>query len=212
MERNDVEIGHRETVFRGCFKVDRYRLRHRLFEGGWSPPLVREVFERGHAVAVIPYDPVLDRLVLIEQFRIGPLAAALTSPWFSADLSPWLLEIVAGIIDEGESPEDVARRETREEAGCHVSELIPVCHVFASPGALTESVRIYCGRVDASEAGGIHGIDHEHEDIRVLTVAADEAFRWLDEGRFVNITALAALQWFRINHGSVRASWCASRP
>lgn len=207
-DKADIEIEEREPVFSGYFRVDRYRLRHRLFAGGWSDSMGREVFERGHAVAVILYDPDLDRLVLIHQFRVGALAALNSEPHLEGAFTPWLLEVVAGIIDDGESPETVARREAVEEAGCEISQIEPVCRFLLSPGVTSESITLFCGRVQAHAVGGIHGLDAEHEDIRVFTVAVDEAFRWLDEGRFANATALIAMQWFRLNHAALRRRWC----
>lgn len=204
---DDVEVESRETVFSGYFRVDQYRLRHRLFAGGWSGAVGREVFERGHAVAVILYDPDRDLLVLIEQFRIGAFAALASQPHLEGTMTPWLLEVVAGIIDEGESPETVARREAMEEAGCEILELEPVCRFLLSPGVMTESLELFCGRVDAGGVGGIHGLEDEHEDIRVLAVPVGEAFRWLDEGRFVNATALVAMLWFRLHHEDLRRRW-----
>ncbi|TVR84021.1 MAG: NUDIX domain-containing protein [Rhodospirillales bacterium] len=206
MTRDDVEVLEEDVGYQGIFRVDRYRLRHCLYAGGWSAPMAREVFERGHAVAVIPFDPVRDRLVLIEQFRAGAFAAART-PWFAEDFSPWLLEVVAGIIDEGETPEQVAKRETLEEIGCTVHDLVPVCRTLASPGACSESVAIFCGRIDADEATAFAGMVHEHEDIRVLVVSPEEAFQWLDQGRIVNATTLVALHWFRTHHPHLRESW-----
>ena len=131
--RDDVEVVEKTTPYDGYFKLDIYRLKHKLFEGGWSGEMTREIFERGHAVSVLPYDPVLDHVVLIEQFRPGAYAA-LASDWFDGDASPWLIECVAGIIEKGEDPEDVARRETVEETGCRLGEIIPVCHYLSSPG------------------------------------------------------------------------------
>jgi ADP-ribose pyrophosphatase len=125
LSRDDVEILDTETLWKGFFRMDRVRLRHRLFAGGWGQPITREVFERGHAAALLPYDPVRDEVVLIEQFR----AAAMT-----AGAEPWLVEIVAGIIEDGETAEDVARRETVEEAGCEVTDIVPVMDVFTTPG------------------------------------------------------------------------------
>lgn len=206
MTHDDVELLEYETSYAGYFRIDSYRLRHRLYDGGWSRPMRREVFERGHAVAVILYDPEKDHLVIIEQFRIG-VYAALREPGFPQHLSPWLLEIVAGIIDDGEEPEEVARRESVEEAGCDVLEMVPVCHVMLSPGASSESVRIYCARVHAPTTHEIQGLEEEHEDIRVLSVASDEVFRWLDAGRFINGTSVLALQWFRANREQIRARW-----
>ncbi|MBL8658821.1 MAG: NUDIX domain-containing protein [Rhodospirillales bacterium] len=209
IREDDVEVESCETAFSGYYRVDRYRLRHRLFAGGRSGSMGREVFERGHAVAVLLYDPILDRLVLIEQFRIGAFVAAGAEAHLDGAFGPWLFEIVAGIIDEGETPEAVARREAMEEAGCVVGEMEPVCRFLTSPGVTSESITLFCGRVDAEGVGGVHGLEVEHEDIRVFTVTSDEAFRWLAEGRFANATALIAMQWFRLNREAVRRKWLA---
>ncbi|MFQ5764717.1 MAG: NUDIX domain-containing protein, partial [Rhodospirillales bacterium] len=162
----------------------------------------------GHVVAVQLYDPVLDQLVLIEQFRPGAYAA-LASDWFENDASPWLVECVAGIIEKGEDPEDVARREVLEETGCAVEDLIPVCHYLVSPGGSSESVFIYLGRTDASGAGGVFGLTDEHENIRVFTLPPDEAFRMVDEGRIINAMTIIALEWLRRNLAQVRDAWHA---
>ena len=193
-----VELLEKSERYSGFFRITRYRLRHRLFAGGWSGVIEREVFERGHAVGVLPYDPVADSLVLIEQFRIGALVAG---------MSPWLIEVVAGIVEEGETPEEVARRETQEEAGLEIQALMPMCRYLVSPGGSSESVRLYCGRVDSRGAGGIHGLAEEHEDIRVDRVAYGEAMRLLEEGRVTNSVSLIALQWLALHRDRVRAAW-----
>lgn len=198
MDEKDVRILEREAVYQGYFRVDRYRLQHRRFEGGWTGELTREVFERGHAVALLPYDPARDQVVLIEQFRIGAYAAG---------EAPWQTEAIAGIIEPGEAPEEVARRESLEEAGLELGELVPITRFLVSQGAVTETVQLYCGRVDAAGAGGVHGLDHEGEDIRVraLPFAAAEAL--VAEGRVNNAVALVALQWLIINRDSLRTRW-----
>lgn len=206
MTPDDVEVLEYGVPFQGYYRIETYQLRHRLFAGGWSDPIDREMLERGHAVGVVLYDPDLDTLVLIEQFRIGAFAACRT-PWMPEGSSPWLLEIVAGIIDDGETPENVARREAIEEAGCEVAELEFVCRVLATPGVSSEVILLYVGRVDASNVGGVHGLDHEHEDIRVLTASSSEVFGMLDAGKIINSTALVALQWFRAKHLDLRARW-----
>ena len=193
-----VELLGKSQRYSGFFRINGYRLRHRLFAGGWSGVIEREVFERGHAVGVLPYDPVADSLVLIEQFRIGALAAG---------MSPWLIEVVAGIIEEGEAPEEVARRETLEEAGLEIRALMPMCRYLVSPGGSSESVLLYCGRVDSRGAGGIHGLAEEHEDIRVDRVAYEEAMHLLEEGRVTNSVSLIALQWLALHRDRVRAAW-----
>ena len=202
----DVDIIEKQTAFRGYFRIDHYRLKHRLFEGGWSQEMSREIFERGHSVTALLLDPDLDRLVFIEQFRVGAFCA-LSSPWFEDGFSPWLVEFIAGIIKEGETPEQVARREAVEEANCEITDMVPVCHYLVSPGGTTESVFVFCGRVDSSAANGIQGISEEHENIRVFSVPVDEALDWLDKGSIANAITLIAMQWFKLNHEGLRARW-----
>lgn len=198
MRREDVEILDRETVYRGYFRIDRVRLRYPRFAGGMGPVVVREVAERGHAVAVLPYDPVRDEIVLIEQFRV----AAYDAGWH-----PWLVEIVAGIIDEGETPEGVARREAGEEAGLDLGELVHICDFQPSPGVLTETIRLYCARVDAEGAGGLHGLEEEAEDIRAFRAPFDEAMAMFESGRINNSIVVIALLWLALHRERLRAEW-----
>ena len=210
MKPRDVEIIAKEDAFQGYFRIDRYRLKHRRFEGGMGGEISREIFERGHAACCLLYDPDLDKLVLIEQFRMGAYAA-LTSPWFDeGEASPWLIEIIAGIIEDGEDPEQVVRREAREEAGCENGEIEPLFHYLVSPGGSSESMFAFCGRVDASNAGGVHGLEQEGEDIRVLVVDVRDAFEMLDAGRIINGMTLIPLQWFRAHHQKLRRRWLGS--
>lgn len=193
-----IALISRETPYQGYFRIDRYTMRHPLFAGGMTDDVVREVFERGHAAALLPYDPLHDSVVLIEQFRVGA---------YAADEEPWLIEIVAGIIETGESPEDVARREAMEEAGLHVTDLVPFGNIFVSPGGSTETVTIYCGRCDTSDAGGIHGLDEEDEDIRVIVRPFAAAMTDLENGLIRSAPAVIALQWLALNRDSLRRRW-----
>lgn len=194
----DWTLIERETVYQGYFRVDRYTLAHRRFDGSWTPSLRRELFERGHAAAVLPYDPVLDRVVLIEQFRIGAV---------DAPGGPWLLELVAGIIEPGEEAADVARREAHEEAGVTIDALEPVCEYLVSPGGSSERTALYVGRADLAGAGGIHGLATENEDIRVHTFTAAEAIELADSGRANNAAAQIALHWFARHRERLQARW-----
>ncbi len=194
----DVEILERHPAWQGFFRLDVVRLRHRLFDGGWSREMQRELFVRGPAVVLLPYDPVRDQVVLIEQFRVG----ALDMPY-----SPWLLELVAGIVEEGEAPEAVARREADEEAGLKVAEVEFVCRYQVSPGGNTEEVLIYCGRVDAARAGGIHGLASEHEDIRVHVLDWTDAREAIDSGQVRNAAGIIALQWLALHREALRGRW-----
>jgi ADP-ribose pyrophosphatase len=202
LSRDDVEVVEKATVYKGRFQIDRYRLRHKRHDGGWSEPFLREVFERGHAAAVLPYDPVLDRLVLIEQFRPGAYAAG---------RHPWLVEIVAGIIDPGETAEAVVRREAWEEAHVELAEVERIASFLMTPGACSEAVDFYVGRVDAKHAGGVFGLPHEHEDIRVFTASTDEAAAMLAAGRIENALAFIAIQWLLLNRMQLRDRWGAFR-
>lgn len=192
------EIIEKNVCYEGFFRLERYRVRHELFAGGWGGEIVREMLERGHAAALLLYDPDLDSVVMIEQFRIGAL---------EAPGGPWLMEVVAGIMEDGEGAEDVVRREAMEEAGCEVRELLPICVYSLSPGGCSERIHLFCGRVDAARAGGVHGLDHEGEDIRVCVLAFSEVEKLLSSGGIVNATALIALQWLVLHRLELRSRW-----
>lgn len=197
----DFEILERRRVYDGHFKVDQFRLRHRLFDGGWSGEVTRELFERGHVAAVLPYDPVRDEVILIEQFRVGAL---------EAPGGPWLLEIVGGVIDEGESPADVARRESLEEAGREILALEPICDYLSSPGGCSERVSLFCGRVDTAGAGGIFGLVDEHEDIRARVLSFADALAEFARQSVSVASLMIAMQWLALNRERLRAAWGAS--
>jgi ADP-ribose pyrophosphatase len=194
------EVLDKTVCYSGFFRMEKYRLRHELFAGGWSSEMIRECLERGHAVAVLPYDSERDQLVLLEQFRVG----ALEFPG-----GPWLLEIVAGIIDHpGETSEDVARRETVEEAGCAILDLVPICQYLVSPGGTSESITLFCGRIDASTVTpGVRGVAAEHEDIRVHVVSRAEALELLRAGRINSAAPIIALQWLELNRAKLLERW-----
>lgn len=196
--KNDVEIIAREKLYSGFFSLELYRFRHRLFNGEMSGEVRREIFERGHAAVLLPFDPVRDEVVLIEQIRIAALDTSET---------PWLLEMVAGMIEEGETPEDVARREAEEEAGLKVGRTKPVLSYLASPGGATERSSILVGEVDATIAEGIHGLADENEDIRVHVVSREQAYQWVKEGEIDNAASVIALQWLQLHYQDLRNEW-----
>lgn len=189
------EILTHQSVYDGFFRLLKYRLRHTLFAGGWSRALDRELFQRGDCVAVLPYDPVLDQVVLIEQFRVGAIAAT----------NPWLIEIVAGAVEAGETCEQVALRETAEEAGCNVEQLLPIYRFYTSPGGASEQIMLYLGIVDCRTVGGLHGVVEEGEDIRVEAVAWSDAMRRLDAGEICSAIPILALQWLALHRERVRS-------
>jgi len=196
--KNDVEIIARETLYSGFFSMDLYRFRHRLFNGEMSGEIRREIFERGHAAVLLPFDPVRDEVVLVEQIRIAA---------YDVSESPWLLEMVAGMIEEGETVEDVARREALEEAGLMVGRTKPVLSYLASPGGTSERLSIMVGEVDATTAEGIHGLADENEDIRVHVVSREQAYQWVEEGKIDNAASVIALQWLQLHYQTLRNEW-----
>jgi len=194
----DVRILSEETAYRGYFSIRRVTLQYRAFDGGWVDPQVREVFERGDAVGVLPYDPVTDSLVLIEQFRPGAMRG---------NDSPWMLELIAGIVEPNETDEQVAHREAMEEAGCEISELEPIATVLPSAGACTEQVRLFCGRVSSATAGGVHGLAEEGENILVHSVPVAAAFELVALNRIPNGHTLISLLWLQNNIDTLRERW-----
>ena len=195
MGTQDVKIDKKETVYEGFFRMDKITLGHRRFNGEWLGPFSRELFERGQAVCVLLYDPARDQVVLTEQFRIGAI---------EDERSPWLIELVAGMVESGETYEEVALRESEEEAGCVPSKLIPICNYWVSPGGTSERVGLYCGLVDSDGVGGLHGLDDEHEDIRVHCISFAEAYQAVETGIINNAATIMALQWLEINHTEMK--------
>lgn len=196
--RNDVELISKKTRYKGFFRMNEYRFKHRLFKGGWSAEVKREVFERGHAGVLLAYDPNRDEVVLIEQIRI---------PAYETSQTPWLLEVIAGMVEEGESPEEVVRREATEEAGITIGRCKPIVSYLSSPGGTSERMYVYVGEVDATTATGIHGLACENEDIRVHVVSREQAYQWVEKGIIDNAASVIALQWLQLHHVTLRKDW-----
>ena len=195
MSKLDVKILERSQVYTGFFTLEQFTLQHTLFAGGWSKPVKRELFRRGTCVAVLLYDPELDRVVMIEQFRVGALLHV---------ENPWLLEIVAGAIEDGETAEEVAYREAIEEAGCKILELTQIQKFFTTPGGSSEWLTLFYGRVNCNNVGGIHGLDEEDEDIRVSTLSFDEVYDLLKSGAINSAIPVIAIQWLYIHRDELR--------
>ncbi|EFL92214.1 ADP-ribose pyrophosphatase [Candidatus Regiella insecticola LSR1] len=200
-KKKDVEITGCKTLYKGFFTLKSYQLRHKLFDNkGMSNEIIREVLIRDHAVGLLPYDPLLDQVVLIEQLRIGAIGA-------NENNSPWLLEIIAGMIKTGENPEEVARREAREEAGIELKRCRPMLRYLASPGGMNERLSIMVGEVDATTAKGVHGLLEENENIRVHVVSREQAYRWVEEGVIDNAASIIALQWLALHFQALKEEW-----
>lgn len=193
----------RNIEYQGFFRVDKLRLTHTLFSGDQSRVLERELIQHTHAnnaVAVLPYDPLRDNVVLIEQFRTG----AIESPE-----GPWLVEIVAGLIEFGEDAEHTAHRETQEETGFELQVLQHVYDYYSSPGGLKERVSLYMGKVDAHLGEKVLGVEIEDEDIRVIVLPREKAFAQVADGQITSAQPIIALQWLQMNYKWLQKRWRA---
>ena len=194
----EFKIINKEILYSGFFRMEKFCLQHTLYAGGWSAEINREIFARGSCVAVLLYDPERDKVVLIEQFRAGAI------------LNPdraWLVEIVAGAIEENETAKEVAYRESIEEAGCDIQELIVINEFYTTPGGASERITLFCGKIDSSKVGGIHGLDHEDEDIWVRTVDFDEAYRMVENNEIESAIPIIAIQWLALNKEKILQKW-----
>ena len=203
-KRSDVEIHQCETAFSGFFRVLCYRLRHRLFDGSWGATLQRELFARGDSVGVLLYDPVSDCVALAQQFRIGCL---------DNDDSPWVWEVVAGMVKPGEYPPAVAVREVAEETGLHISEeqLQPICRYYSSPGGSDERLQLYCALCHLSpDIEGVYGLPEEGENIHVQRFAATELFDAMLAGTINNAATIISFQWLQIHRDRLQQALTAA--
>lgn len=193
--QKDIEIIGKKSLYQGFFSLDEYTFKHKLFAGGWSQPVTREVFERGHAVVVLPYDIKQDKIVLIEQVRFPALATT---------KSPWLMELVAGMIAPEETAVDVAHRELFEETGLVANSMHFINSYLASPGGSTERFYFYWADIDSSNARGLHGLAEEHEDIRLYVMSREQAYNSMLNGEIDNASTVIGLQWLQLNYQQLR--------
>lgn len=195
----DVDIQQNKVVYDGHYKVYQLKLRHKCFNGEWSALVTREQFARYDASSVILYDPKQDKVVLVEQLRIGLLNRD-DAP------NPWMLEIVAGLIDQEPSPEDTIHREAIEEAGCKINQLIPIGKFYNTPGGFTELTYVYCGLVALSE-NPLQNQPEEDEDIKIHILAWDEVQALLQHGWVTSASSLIAIQWLENNRKELMAQF-----
>ncbi|WP_064663507.1 NUDIX domain-containing protein [Pseudoalteromonas sp. MQS005] len=196
---DDVRLKPIENLYDGFFKINLYQFKHALFAGGESEVIRREILERGDAVAVLPYDPVTEQVLLIEQIRIGAIKSKHT---------PWLLECIAGMTDGSEDYESVVKKEAFEEAGLNLTELEFMLSYLSSPGGTTERLFLYLAHADLSQMStGIYGLDTEGEDIKTHIMDLDEAFERLNRGEIDNAATVICLQWLALNRDRIRKKW-----
>lgn len=196
---NDICNLKKKALYKGFFTLNEYRFQFRKFDGSMSEEVCREVLERGCAVALLAYDPSQDAVILIEQIRIAAL---------ESEASPWMLELVAGMVDHAdESLENVARREAAEEAGIEIGRCKEILSYLPSSGGLAEKLFIFVGEVDATTATGIHGLAEEGEDIKVHVVSRTQAYRWLEAGIINNAATIIGLQWLQLHYQQLQEEW-----
>lgn len=200
----DFEIVEENVLYTGFHQLRRYRLCHRLHAGGWTPLIEREVSVRGTAAAAVLFDPNLGAVCMLEQFRIATMAG---------ESAPWCLEIVAGLIDNPEeSPEQVIVREIYEEAGLHADYLEKITSYWVSPGGSAARMHIYVALCDLSQAGGIYGLDTEHEDILVRVLPLDDVYQFALQSDHSNAASLIGLQWLTLNRRQMYDKWLQIHP
>ncbi len=202
----DVQLLSEQRVWSGRFPLDVVRFHHRRFDGAMSGEKTWEVWRRGRAAAVLPYDPVADAVVLIEQFRL---------PALMARVDPVLAELPAGLCDEGEDAEQTARRETMEEMGLAVGVLHRIGGFLLTPGGADELCELFVGRVRVPSAGpdgviGHAGAADEHEDIRVRVLPAESAIASAVAGQMCNSVATIGLLWLAVQREALRKEWIAT--
>ena len=190
----DYLIQSRRKRFRGFLRIDTIKLKHKLFLGDWSPEINRELLVREEAVGVLLFDPKRDEIVLVRQFRVGLV---------DKGDSPWILELVAGMVEVGEELVEVALREVREESNAEVSKLIKICDYYSSPGISSEKVRLYLGIVASEDMGGFYGLENENEDIEVVVMPYENAISGMKKGHLANAMSIIALQWLELNKSDI---------
>jgi len=198
----DFAVISKENCYSGFFAIDRIKIKHKLYKGGWSEEFYRELFVRDPGAGVLLYDADLDRVVLVEQFRIGAIQNE-----SQVQISPWMLELVAGIVESEETAAGVVHREAEEEANCSVKKLVPICEYYNSPGGTNEKISLFCGQVDAANSGGIFGLEKENEDIQVVVMSFSNAYQAILDGKINNAMTIIALQWLKLNKEKVRENW-----
>jgi ADP-ribose pyrophosphatase len=201
---NDVVISDIETKYKGFFKLQEYQFTHKLFSGKQSKNIKREIFERGDAVVVLPYDVKRDKVLLIEQFRPGAIRTSNSMKNGNA----WQLEFIAGMFGKNENPIEVAIRETKEEANIDISDhnLRPIMQYLSSPGGMSECIHLYLALIDSVQVddGSVHGLNEEDEDILLHLVDRDEALVLLAQGKITNAATIIGLQWLALNYRCLR--------
>jgi ADP-ribose pyrophosphatase len=193
----DVQVAAQREPYARFFAVEEYDLSFRRFDGSPSPTVTRAVFISGDAVTVLPYDPVRDRVLVVEQFRSGPYARG--------DSQPWQIEAIAGRIDTGETPEDAARREAVEEAGLTLGALLSVAQYYPTPGICAEYLYSYVAVTDLPDgSAGVFGVEGEAEDIRGHLIGFDALMALISSGEVSNAPLILTAFWLHARRAELR--------
>ena len=187
---SNFKVTNKKNLYDGFFKMNEISLKYKKYDGSWSNEIKRELFGGAQVSAVLPYDPIKKKIVLIQQFRPGTI---------SKNTNNYLNEIVAGIIDAGESPEIAAKRECLEETGYKIKKLTPIQGYFPAPGSSESFYHLFLGEVDSKNGKKIMGLDNENEDILVESFKINQVKKMMQEGKFINGLTLIAIQWFFLN-------------
>lgn len=185
------KILNKINLYSGFFSLNRFEFIHQKHDGKWTGKIQREIFSGAHVSTLLPYDPVRKEFVLIQQFRAGTLSR------YDDD---YLFEIVAGIIDEGESAEDTAKRECLEETGCEVNNIMPIQGYFPAPGSSESYYHLFLGEINGFDGERIKGLESENENILVKSFKVDHVRQMLRNNQITNGLTLIALQWFFLEY------------
>lgn len=189
---NKIVVKSHKRAFDGFYKIDEIIFDHPTFSGEMIHDVRREVIVRRDAVAVLPYDPVHDTVLLTRQLRIASSGKS---------ESPWIIELIAGLVDKpDEAFINVAEREAKEEAGLTLSNLMPICDFFTSVGGSNEKLYLFLALTDLSDAGGYFGLMEEKEDIDAFVVSREEAMDMMENGEIQTASTIIALQWLAMNY------------
>ncbi|ENV18963.1 NUDIX domain-containing protein [Acinetobacter guillouiae] len=186
---NDVEIQSREYAFKGFVQVEKVSLRHRLFnQTEYTSAIQRELIRRKEAAGVLIYNDQQQKFALIEQFRVGAI---------DDEISPWQLEIIAGVLDGDESPESCIRRESIEESGCELNQIKHLFSFYPSAGACDEIFHLYVAQAALPAEGGVFGMPDEGENIQLHIIDYSDLSLLLKSNRLKNAPVIMALQWLQ---------------
>ena len=185
------KIINKKNLYSGFFNLNKYEFVHKKHNGKWTDKVDREIFSGAHVSSLLPYDPIRKEIILIQQFRAGVLSR------YNKD---YLYEIVAGIIDEDENPEETATRECFEETGCKVKKILPIQTYFPAPGSSESYYHLYLGEIESFDGERIRGLESENEDILVKSYKITDVRNMLREKKIKNGLTLIALQWFFLEY------------